>query len=311
MSAGNAPGNRGPDLAAAIAARHGLRPSTVTTLVGLGSVNHVFVLRSGTSASVVRFPIDPGRPETVEAEAWALTRAAAHGVPSPRVLGTGRLDGVPYLVQTFVNGARGTERRSTAVWESLGRYARAIARIPVTPDAPDGLFTRFGRDLPRAWRAHLRYNLDELVGSDPLIALGVYGPEQQAALRQVVTGLASAELAFGLTHGDLSMANVLVPEDGAPVLIDWGSAQAGPSPHDDLVTVLGRHRLQGDPSATEMAAFADGCGLGLDEFTGLVDDLTLLKSLDLVRWAIAWQPEMVRAYAENAHRYLQTHGRVT
>ena len=269
-------------------------------IVGAGSANHVFVVRSSEGTLVVRFAIDVASQDSVELEAWALTQAARHGIPSPSVVATGCLSGVPYLVQTFVEGVSGTERRTPQLWRTLGEYASRMHDIPITAETPDALFSRFGRDLPQAWRAHLQYNMGQLVRTDPLIDLGVYEIGQQGSLRARIASLEATDMTFGLNHGDLSMKNLLVPEHGAPVLIDWGSARTGPSPLLDLVGLLTAHRLQNDPSDQELLAFADGYGICLEEISETLENLMVLEALDLVRWAIDQRPDLLAQVAESA-----------
>lgn len=289
-------------LAVAIAAQHGLRARTASPIVGAGVVNHVFVVRSGVRSWVVRFAIDPARVDMTGAEAWALRQAAAHGIPSPQVIGSGWLDGVPYLVQTFVPGVSATEGRQVELWRTLGRYARIVQTIPLSPDAPDALFSRFGRNLPAAWDAHVRYNLGELAPTDPLIDLGVYLRSRQGEIARRIQDLRSGGLTFGLNHGDLCLENLLLPEGGGPpVLVDWGSASAGPSPIADLVILLAKHRA-GDLDDAELAAFADGFGVPLRELMYGIDDITLLAALDLVRWALANRPDLVHGIVTSSTR---------
>lgn len=277
--------------AAVVARRHGLRVHSVGPVADPGAVNHVFVVGAADGRYVVRFAVDPKQDDVVDAEAWATARAAGVGVPSPVVVAVDRLDGIPYLVERFVEGRAGTSRRSLGLWRTLGGYARAVHAVPVTADAPASLFTRFGRDLPAAWAAHLRYGLAELTATDPLIALGVYPADRQDVLRRRLRSLETADLTFGLNHGDLALRNLIVPDDGPPVLVDWGSVNAGPSPLGDLLTLLEAHRSGGDPSDEELAAFTDGYGADLRDLCRIAEDVALLGALDLVRWAIDRRPD--------------------
>ncbi|MGI8577890.1 MAG: phosphotransferase [Nocardioidaceae bacterium] len=152
---------RDESLAWAMADRHGLRPDAITRVEGHGSVNHVFVASSGTERFVIRFAKDARRKDEYQIEAWCLAQAAAHGIPSPAVVARGTASGVPYLIQTFVAGASGAASGGAASWQWLARYARALHTIDVT-GAPEGLFSRFGRDLPAGWLAHLEYNVEQL-----------------------------------------------------------------------------------------------------------------------------------------------------
>lgn len=294
-------GGQGSKLARAIAVTHGLRPAKITELRGMGSVNHVFIVDTDTSRCVIRFAIDPLRQNDFQVESWALAQAAMHGIPSPGVVAEGLHREVPYLVQTFVDGVSGTERRSPNLWRTLGEYARTVHAIPVSADAPEGLFSRFGRNLPAAWEAHLGYNLDQLVPADPLISLGAYRSHEQPRLRDAIPQLRSTEWKFGLNHGDLSPRNLLVPPRDKPVLIDWGSACAGPVPFNDLLPLAKAHQIEDNPSARDLDAFADGYGISL-EVGDTLEHLLLLSALDLVRWAIEQRPDLVSEVVASARR---------
>ncbi len=270
------------EFARSLADYHQLRPGSIELVIGLGSVNHVFIVRSHSDAYVIRFARDSLRQNEFEVEGWCLNQAAAHGIPSPATIATGVHRGVCYLIQTFVDGAPGTSQRSADLWRTLGRYARIVHRIPLTEDAPNGLFSRFGRDLPAAWQAHLDYHLGQLNPADPLIKRGVYDPRDQTGLRSLVSRLRARPITVGLSHGDLSIRNTLVQPDTEPVLLDWGSASTGPTPYGDLLTLLKMHRATGDPSSDELAAFADGCGLDLAAELPILNDLLVLSHLDLL-----------------------------
>ena len=285
-------GNRDAVLARRIAVRAGLRPRHVEPIVDLGRVNHVFVIHGDAGRHVVRFALDPLRTGGYEVEAWCLTQAAARGIPSPQVVGVGSESGVPYLVETFVEGAAGTSGGSDG-WRVLGAYARIIHEIPLDHGAPEGLFTRFGRDPTVAWRAHLNYNLNALDATDPLLALAVYPPQWQSALRDAVRRLSEAELAFGLIHGDLSLRNLLLSPDQGPVLLDWDTAAVGPVPDGDLVSLLRAHQAENYPNQSALEAFADGCGLKLDDVLPMLRDHLVLGHLDLVRWARDRRPDLL------------------
>ena len=286
------PAGRDAQLALAIAEENGLAPIGVEPIVDRGSVNHVFLVRTSGRSYVVRFARDPRRQDSYAVEAWCLARAAAVGIPSPVLVARGVLGQVPYLVQTFVDGAPGPTG-GLAEWRTLGRYARLIHAIPVTEDAPAGLFSRFGRDLPAAWRAHLDYNLDQLGPSDELIGLGVYSPDELPRLREVLLRLRSLRPGFGLTHGDLTLRNLLLPEGGAPVLLDWDTAAAGPTPYGDLLSLVRMQQEENDPDAAALAAFADGYSLRLPELLPTLHDQLVLGQLDLVRWAREQRPDLV------------------
>ena len=163
--------DRNAALAVRIATQLGLPVEPLETLRA-GSVNQTFVVGYDAERCVIRFAVDPLRVDEFVTEAWCMRLAAAHGIASPAVVAVGTLEGVPYAVHRFVPHVAQDAAGGRHVWETLGRYARTIHGLPISDDAPDGLFTRFGRDLAPAWQAHLAFNLAELTPADRLIALG-------------------------------------------------------------------------------------------------------------------------------------------
>jgi aminoglycoside phosphotransferase (APT) family kinase protein len=273
-------------------------------LSGLGSVNRVFTLGLGNDRCVVRFAIDPLRGDEFATEAWCLEVAKSHGLPGPETLASGTFCGVPYAIQRFVPHVPPDRVSRRDLWQTLGRYARRINDLPVTDDAPVGLFSRFGRDLPAAWQAHLAYNLAELTSEDPLISLGVYAPEEQPRLRSIISVLARTPMRFGLSHGDLAVRNVLVSPDGTLVLMDWGSASCGPVPYTDLLTLVRHHDQDDDPSTADLAAFGAGYGVDLSEIWHIVEAVRQVSALDLVRWAAERRPDRLAELVVLARREL-------
>jgi len=296
---------RDEELVREIAELQGLRPGRVDPVRGQGSVNRVFVISSDTSRFVVRFPVDPLRRDEFDVETWCLTQADAHGIPSPQVVARGHLRKVPYLIQTFVEGTPATQHPAAESRRTLAAYARVVHTIPLTADAPDGLFSRFGRDLHLAWQAHLTYNRDQLSSDDLLIKLGVYPADLQPRLRSGLTRLGSLEWSYGLRHGDLAPRNLLVPPAGLPVLIDWGSASAGPVPYGDLLPAVKMHRATGQPSTADLHAYAADLGTPLEQVVDIIEDLLLLDALDLVRWAIDQRPDRLGDVVASAQLHIQ------
>jgi aminoglycoside phosphotransferase (APT) family kinase protein len=291
-------------LASRIAASHGLPAAPVVELSGRGSVNHVFVVGDGDDRCVIRFPIDPLRGNEFVTEAWCLELASSQGIPSPETLASGSFSGIPYAVQRFVPHVARDRVSRPHLWRTLGRYARLINGLPVADDAPAGLFSRFGRDLPAAWRAHLAYNLEELTSGDPLLSLGVYPKEEQPRLRSMIAVLAGTPMRFGISHGDLAARNVLVSPDGALVLIDWGSATCGPVPYTDLLTLHRNHDQDEDPSTDDLTAFGAGYGVDLREIGPTLEAVRRLAALDLVRWAAERRPDRLPELVQSARREL-------
>ncbi|MGY4858829.1 aminoglycoside phosphotransferase family protein [Cryobacterium sp. AP23] len=282
----------GPDLASRIVRGRGREPVAVTPLGGV--VNEVFRVQGAGFDWVVRFSADPERPNEFPVEVWAMRAARQAGIPVPDVVGSGRLDGRPYLVLQYCEPMLDGPADP---WTWLGRYARSVSRLPLD-GAPEAVFSRFGRDLPAAWRAHLAYNLDALGADDPLQRDGAYSAGERSGLRALLTDLQTAPFDFGLAHGDLAPRNLIAPlRPAAPVLLDWGAASTGPAPWTDLQQVYqwAVHDRTIAPAA--LAAFAAAAGTPMTEATErTLVRLTVLRFLDLARWARERRPELYPDY---------------
>lgn len=289
---------RTPDVALAreVAVRLALPHQPLRAIVGSGSMNHVYVTGGGQERWVIRFARDPLDDNVFEAEAWSATRAATFGVPTPEVTAVGEMHGIPYGVQRFVAGhpVLSEPDASWSLWATLGSYGQIINGIQPDPSAPATLFARFGRDLARAWAGHLSYNLEQLDGRDPLLRDGVLTRKQQHALRDTVLELSEVPLRFGLSHGDLTPRNLLRPEAGPPVLIDWGSASFGPVPWTDLLNIDRDARLSGLDATPHLDAFLSGLGPQHTALWSTFETFRRVQLLDLVRWATDRRADRVR-----------------
>lgn len=276
--------------AAAIVRRLGREPESVSELAGFD--NHVHRVRGDGFDWVVRRPAR--HDGDYRAELWALQAARAAGVPTSTVVATIEGDD-PALVLQYVSEADPAEQP----WRQLGEHAATLARIDLA-GAPDGLFSRFGRDLEAAWAAHLRYNLDALVEGDPVLALGGYSAPTLPTLRGWIEDLQRTPLTHGLVHGDLDPRHLI-----GEVLIDFGCVTTGPAPWQELVQIERRRLLGSNGSAPattaeEVAAFAAGAGLDLTSGNRrILRSLVALQAVDLVRWAIDRAPDQCEQYARD------------
>ena len=280
------------DLMRAVARIHGLLGGPISEPAWPAVGNEVNIVGGGTDRYAIRIPRDRVQNEEFAVEAWCAERAREHAIPTADVVAEGMVNAVAYSVQRFVAGASGETVRSAELWRTLGGYARMIKTIPLE-DAPDALFSLFGRDLPAAWRAHLDYNIDSLDVVDPLLELGVYDRAAQSRLRTIVESLRYHSFDFGLSHGALTLRNLLVDPGRAPVLIDWGSASTGPVPHTDLLNLLRNHDKLNNPRDDELTLFTQGYGVDLDTLRPQLDAMRALAAIDLVRWAREHHPDPV------------------
>lgn len=282
-------------------------------IVGLGFVNQVYRVDTERRKAIVRLNQADSYAEYVK-EKWCLEQAAAAGIPGPRVLAIGIEDGQAYMLQSFVEGENGLETAGAdiRIWRRLGEYARVIHEIPVQGyggelvDPVHGIF----RNPPHpgsdgSWHGYIRYNIDSLTESDPLLGLGVITKTQSKQAKAIFGKLAAQTFRFGLIHCDLSAKNVLVDpeeqaegeEDGAISLLDWGGAEVYPVPHGDVIQLMLMQFRDGTPDAEQFGAFAEGYRLSPEQLSE-ARELMLLRSFDTVRWAIDCAPEQTGKFAK-------------
>ncbi|MCW3054597.1 MAG: aminoglycoside phosphotransferase family protein [Chthonomonadales bacterium] len=280
----------------------------VTPLVGLGSVNLILFVETSREEIVVRL----NKPEDdavkvrgdYEKEQWCLSQASAAGIPSPNVLAVGEHSERAFMLQNRVPGVNGKQSGMApdVLFQVLGRYARVIHALPANGFG-DSLEAFENGNAREGWLRFVDYNLGELTERDPLLALGVYAPSQQRALREAFTWLRHLPLRIGLNHGDLARRNTIVDEKGRVSLLDWGCAEMHVVPHYDINALL--HYYQ--PDHPHLHAFLEGYGMTGEEWTRLwpeVQALVLLKAFDLTRWAIDRCPARIEELAQRAHQWL-------
>lgn len=273
-------------------------PDHVEALPG-GAVNLTHRVRLTTGDVVVRIPRDPLDADVFPVETWATTAAARSGIAVAPVLRSGRRGGLPYLVSEYVEP---DPRPVVDPWHRLGRAARAVGVVPLD-GAPPSLYSRFGADLPTSWRAHVEYNVRSLAGDDPLLQAGAY--TSASTLRDVLGPLGTTAFDHGLAHGDLAPRNLLSRgPDRAPVLLDWGAAEAGPTPWTDARRVFAWATLDGAVTDTELAAFLAAAGIDSASDRRVLAAMTALHLLDVARWARDRRPDRYASSTERCRRGL-------
>jgi aminoglycoside phosphotransferase (APT) family kinase protein len=287
-------------------------PARSVRLIGQGSNNKNFLIETAASRVVVKLSHEHKRhraKKDYQKEKWCIEQSSALGVPGPSVLSVGEAGDSAYMIQTFVDGVNGKEIKGdrTAIWRKLGEYAKLIHLIDVSGWGED-----FFDDTPggqrASWLKFLNYNIESLTGDDRLIDLGVIERAQSQWVRRLFEELKDKAFRFGLTHGDLSIWNVLVEPSGRVNLLDWGSAEAHIVPHFDMLHIVGHHLKDGTPTVEEMSAFRQGYGLSDEEHHRLkpeLDRLCLLTSFDKLRWAIDRSPSRIGDLADRAKTALR------
>ncbi|MEI8229934.1 MAG: aminoglycoside phosphotransferase family protein [Candidatus Peregrinibacteria bacterium] len=267
------------------------QPRNIAPILG-GDESKTFSVTTDRSVRIVKL-----QPENdyrrFSKEQWCLEQSSRAGIPGPTVLSVGKRAGMAYIILTLIPGTipKNSEGEKERIWKHLGAYARRFHAIPVKG---------FGHNTNKpgvfedsSWLRFLDDNIRSLTGTDKLIQLNVLNVKQSVSVRQKFEELRKISFTFGLCHGDLSLLNVLVGENGTVYLYDWGQAEANIVPYFDLIGILENHPKMADP---ELDLFLQGYGVDRATLAHL-DVLWLLKRIDKLRWAIDKSPKDIKEFS--------------
>lgn len=277
-------------------------------IVGEGSVNKVFKVVTNARVVIIRMREDYNCLEEYRKEAWCILHASQLGIPGPKVLAAGKLYSGAYMVENFIPGVNGKSRNceSTHIWNTLGRYCSLIHKIKAKGfglSLIDSENCVFIDSFSPTWNDHINYNVSSLSEDDELIKLNVIGKSQLGTIKKIFQDLQNKKFRFGLNHGDISLKNTIMSEDGTIHLIDWGSAEVHIVPHCDLIELLKSNMLSNSPNDSELQAFLNGYGISSSDFKDMKSDLLslmVLRAFDKLRWAIDQSPSSIKPFAEYA-----------
>ena len=281
-------------------------------ILGKGIVNQVVVAETEYRKVVVRMN-DANTYSDFIKEKWCIEQAIAVGIPSPLVLSIGIADETAYMIQTFVEGENGLDsmKPKTDIWRQLGVYAKMIHSIPVKGygenliDPIHGVFQsppHPGSD--GSWLGYVNHNINSLTESDRLIELGVMNDTESKRIKELFEELKKEKFRFALNHGDLSLKNTIVTNEGQVVLLDWGSAEVHVVPHGDINYLINLQILDMGPTMEEMNAFLDGYGLTEEDLASM-RPMLLLRAFDKLRWAIDRSPEHIEPFTKYAKQVVE------
>jgi len=176
--------------------------------------------------------VKTGPRSELRAEAWAIGRAAAAGVPVPRVAAYEErvdLTPSPFLVIELL---RSDGELSAEVLRSVGHALRLIHTVPVPgygpvevigdPLAPDSVSGRYD-----SWRHFIDSMIDNI---DELIRADLMTTDLGDSIRRLATGIDGSPLTGEtgvLLHAYLKRDHLLALDGKLTGIIDWGDASSG------------------------------------------------------------------------------------
>jgi len=259
-----------------------------------GEVNQVYIVSTDKLKIIARVN-DAGELARFKKEQWCIEQAAQVGVKGAEVLDVGASEEFAYMLMSYVDGSRADRPGIDIdeVWRTIGEYAKQIHIIPMKG---------FGENLEditdgstQKWQNYLSYNIENLNGEDELLKQDIITQEQSVDIRKHLIELSKLNVQLGLSHGDLSLDNIILDLDGEVNVIDWGSAEGHLVPHYDLGVILS-YSLSDD--SAEFAQVLVGYGLsqkGYEAIKAEIKLLMLLIAIDKVRWAIDRSPQSLES----------------
>jgi len=264
----------------------------IMPILDKGEVNRVYVVKIENEKLIVRLN-EESEISRFEKEHWCMVKASQCNIPSPQVIDFGISNNTAFMILEFVEGLNGEEiRQRNHIWNKLGSYAKKSHSIPTvgfgeTMTQP-GTFTD-------SWERYVSYNIESLNEEDALLRMNVINHSDSGKLRDLFKQLLKKQFAFGLSHNDISFANILV-EDEQITLLDWGSAESTIVPHFEILGILEDSLQQEEPLFKD---FLEGYSMSLEEYKNILPDmnaLALLKAVDKLRWAINRSPERIEDF---------------
>jgi len=256
----------------------------VTPILDKGEVNRIFAIETKKTKYIFRIN-NKNELDRFRKEEWCNKQALAVGIPSPSVLSTGSRDSIAYMILSYIDGTEASDHSQdcSEIWRTLGSYAQNFREIQTEGFGEKMIEPGVFEDP--SWTRYLKYNIQSLTSDDELIKLKVIDLKKSEEIRHIFESLEKLELQFGLCHGDISLNNTMIGNDGKIYLLDWGCAEVHAIPYLDIICILENGF---DMNSKEMSAFLGG----YDSFKmnaenlQLVYELSLLRSIDKFRWAI-------------------------
>lgn len=263
-----------------------------------GAVNQVYIITTDKQKLIARIN-NVGELPRFKKEQWCIEQAAQAGVKGAEVLDVGGNEEYAYTLTSYIDGNRADQPGidTTNVWRAIGENAKKIHSIPSKG---------FGENLEditsgslEKWQKYLDDNLRSLSEENEFLQKGIITSKQANTIREHITGLTHLSPKLGLSHGDLSLDNVIIDMGGEVNILDWGSAEGHLVPHYDLGVIL-NDSLTDDSG--EFTQVLEGYGLSRGEYEaikGQIMSLMMLIAFDKVRWHIDKAPEGAESAAEH------------
>ena len=267
-------------------------PIFISQILDFGSVNHVFDVSCPSNNFIIRLNLEENKRLEFLKEEWCINTVTELGVPGPKILANGIIDGFPYMIQeklAGINGSKCSEKEKINIWKFLGTCASKYHKIKAI-ELPEVKAAEFHN----SWQSKLDYNINQLDPEDSLLTNDLFNLQEHNELKQILISMKDNTYEVGLIHGDLSPRNAI--KNGNTIsLIDWGTAAIDIVPHNEIGIIL----IEGEANEAEFNAFLDGMQIDEKAYRELeieIRKLNLLHRLDKYRWAETYDVENLERF---------------
>jgi fructosamine-3-kinase len=280
----------------------------ITQVINKGHMNEVYLVKTDRQNVILRVN-EPSSFERFKKECWCAEEAALMGVHTPKALEVGIGGEHSFILFDYIEGKNGAEIvQSQDLWYQLGIQLKKIHNISVNGFGEELSDIRSGNF--DEWKKYIDYNINSLNKGDQLRKRGVLNDENSAKIQSLLSSLLDKKFNFGLSHGDYSLANVIVDNRSVPNIIDWGCAQAHVVPDYDFGIII-------DESVGEnteyFKALLNGYGMTESDYLDIKNEimvLQLLVALDKLRWAMDKNTKRIEFYVAQVTKFVKKNNSV-
>lgn len=256
--------------------------------IPVGSVNKVFRVDVKGKAYILRLSQDSNKNKVqeYEKERWCAEQAQTVGVRTPKVLEVGMFENTAFMIQSFVEGELCTKETldKMHIWKSLGRSLSKIHSVYTEGYGMDLIDPENNR-FSESWEKWLDHNIHTINPNDVLLTLGYVSPDEHTAMKACFESMKANEWRLGLFHGDVSLRNAILENDGQVSIIDWGCAGSKIVPYIDFAQIIKSER----PTLEHFHAFLLAYGIETEMMPSVqqkINQIALYAATDTLRWAI-------------------------
>ena len=281
-----------------------ITPTLINTLNTIGTMNIVYLIEFNNHKLIVRLrEDDPYAKNEFLKEQWFSEQCTKLGIPVPKIFYTGKYNNVDYLIEEYINGISGNKyKNKDLIFEQLGIYSRKIKSIPISGygiEISDYINNTFIDNFYSSPKEQLLKNIEALLPTDKLIDLDVYNSKYINYIKDSFSHLISQDLICVLNHGDISLNNTIISNNGTVYWIDFGSVNA-----NSLYSEFANLKVENE---NDFVSFSKGFGISARKIKENLATYRLLNSFDKVRWALTTgNNEYINWYTKAAKHAFQT-----